>query len=163
MTDPYLKRDILTGTTEVIVDRDAMIALNKDNIALLRDIRRLLNRLLPAVQLLVRSENPTVSNTNPVDCVFMGEGKQQVATKIAVFGSADFFYDFDAPASVNSPMYSYNNKLGEPLILDVECQRLSILGVSSTAMNINNTSAPNANYIGVRAWCPGRFVDDAAI
>ena len=166
--DTYTKRDILTGTKEVIIDREAMMALNKDNIQLLRDIKKLLNRLIPAAQLIaVPNQATSVTNGGPVDVNFMDGTEQRVATTLLLSGSADFFFDFDRPASINSPRYDFTQQNGAPLIFsNVEVARLSVLAASGTALVINSfatNNAPNANYIAVRAWAPARYRDDTAI
>jgi hypothetical protein len=155
----YERKDILTGTQQVIVDRDLMlqaIGANQDMIALLKDIRRLINHNVPGTQLLPRPDSVIVTNNAPVQIFFMGEGAQKTATKLFIAGSQDFYFDFDRPATINSPLYSYNNMLGTPLIFnDIECTMLSVL-VSATGVTayINSFSAPKSNYIAVRAWAP---------
>lgn len=166
----YERRDILTGTQQVIIDRDAMFSLNQDMLKLLRDIRKLVSYSVPAVQLLPIPTNPTVDNVRPVDVWFQGNGKDRsIATILEISGSVDFFYDFDRDASINSPEYNIaaaNIGNAVYLIPGIQVQRLSILATAAGPYYINAFTTgnnPNANYICIRAWGPPQFIDDAHI
>ncbi len=155
----YERRDILTGTQQVIIDRDTLnqaIGVNRDIISLLRDIRGLTNHNIPGAQLIARPDSATVTNGEPVQIFFMGEGSQKTATKLLIAGAQDFYFDFDRPANTNSPLYSYNNMLGSPMLFDnIECTMLSVLvAAANVTAYINSFSAPNSNYIAVRSWAP---------
>jgi rhodanese-related sulfurtransferase len=159
----YERKDLLTGTQQIIVDRDLMlqaIGANHDMIALLRDIRELLNLSIPAAQLIPVPQVSTVSNAGPVDINFMGGGAQKAATFLVLQGSASFYFDFDRPASTNSPQFVAG---GPPIILpNVEVARLSVLGTSATPLYINaftTQNPPSANYITVRAWTAMTYRD----
>lgn len=155
----YQKKDILTGTQQILVDKDAMIALNKDVIALLKHIRLLINQQINWAQLIpVAIEAPTVNNAGPITIRFKGDQDNKVATKLILASSDTFFYDFDRPASINSLQYAGT---GVPIIYDmIRCSYLSVLGNSATALYINNFAAPNAHYIAIRAFSPVHIHDD---
>lgn len=162
----YLKRDMITGTREIIVDRDAMIALNKDNLSLLRDIRKLLNHSIPADQLLPIPEVATVANVTPVRVFFKGNNDRVKATLVMLYGSADFYFDFDRPATINSPLYKFSFYSGAPLIFpNIEIEQVSILAAAAGPYYINAfmmNTAPNANFVGIRAFAPAVVRDDIA-
>lgn len=163
----YQRRDILTGTQQVIIDRDSVENLNLTLSRLLRDIRKLINHSIPAAQLLATSTESTVDNTKPVEIFFKGEGENKKATKLLIFGGADFYFDFDRPATINSMFYDASVQGNQPLIFEnIEVERISVLGTSATALTINSFTTgadPVAtNYIGIRAFAPVSYRDDVA-
>ncbi len=167
----YERRDILTGTQQVIIDRDLLSKSNTiatENMKLLRDIRKMLGFTVPSVQYEAKpSGSPSVDNVRPLDIYFYGNGNSRsVATLIALAGGADFFYDFDRDASINSPRYSFSLLAGSPIYIPVQVQRVSLLATAAGPFYVNafaTQNAPNANYIAVRAWGAPEVIDDARI